>query len=130
MRRSTLRSIALGAMFTAAAGLQACDPATLAATFIFITNTWEDVAEPGHTFSLTSQDDGETSGQFTGTEFVNVQDQNGFPLTGSWGEGRISFTVQRATGSVQYSGVMPTDGLDQLTFTSSAGRLTIRRQGT
>ncbi|MCI0436778.1 MAG: hypothetical protein L0271_24535 [Gemmatimonadetes bacterium] len=123
------RSILLAATLATAGGVQACgDPATLAATFIFITNTWEDVNDPGHTFGLNSQDDGETAGQFTGTEFVSVNDNVGFPMTGSWAEGRISFTVQRATGAVTYSGVMPTDGLNELTFTSPAGQLRIRRQ--
>ncbi len=127
----TLRSLTLIATLAAAAGQTACaDPATLAATFILITNTWDDVANPGHTFSFVSQNDGQTSGQFTGTEFVNAQDFTGFPLTGSWAQGQISFTVQRSSGAVTYRGVMPVDGLNELTFNSSAGQLRLRRQGT
>ena len=129
--RKKIRSFALIAILTAAAGQTACaDPISLAATFILITNTWDDVDRPGRTFSFTSQDDGQTSGQFTGTEFVNAQDFTGYPLTGSWSQGRISFTVTRPTGNITYSGIMATDGLDQLTFSSSAGQLRLRRQGT
>ncbi len=68
------------------------------------------------------------SGQFTGTEHVNENDFTGFPVTGSWASGRISFTVQRCAGNVKYTADMPTDDLDDLTFSSSAGPLHIHKQ--
>ncbi len=103
------------------------DAAGLTSTFISITNLWKDVANANHTFDLFSNDDGGTSGQFTGTEYVNENDFTGFPLTGSWASGRISFTVQRSAGNVKYTADMPTDDLDDLTFTSSAGTLHIHK---
>jgi hypothetical protein len=129
MTTRKLNLMLLGALLMLAT--PACDDAAgVAVSFIQITNTWEDVANTSHTFGFVAQNDsdGKTAGTFNGQEFVNANDFVGFPLTGSWAGGRITFTVQRTTGSVTYNATLPGDDASELSFTSSAGSIRIRKK--
>jgi hypothetical protein len=105
-------------------------PAIIQGAIVLISNTWENVADTQHSFSLASADDGEREGTFTGTEFHETNGAlDGNDLTGDWSNSTIRFTVARPTGNVTYTGTLTADGLNQITFTTAAGvHLTIRRR--
>jgi hypothetical protein len=125
-RRS--RWISVGAILLAAATLPHCtEPDPVQGFFVLISNSWQDVTNPDHVFNLQSADDNKTEGSFTGQEFVDANDFTGFELSGSWADNRIQFDVQRDTGTVRYSGSITSDRPTELSFSSSAGPLRIRR---
>jgi|PlaIllAssembly_1097288.scaffolds.fasta_scaffold526862_2 hypothetical protein len=122
------RCVSLATALAALAVLSGCAAATPAVGyFLLITNSWQDVTRADHTFQLVSSDDNQTEGSFTGQEFVNANDFTGFNLSGSWKDNEIQFTVQRSGGSVRYTGSIGSDRPTELSFTSSAGSLRIRR---
>ena len=113
------------------APLSSCaSPAVIQGAIVLISNTWENTADPQHSFSLASGDDGEREGSFTGTEFHETNNAlNGNELVGSWANSTISFTVERSSGNTTYTGTLTEDGLDQITFTTASGtQLTLRRR--
>jgi len=119
----------LAAVVLALAALPACSSTSgVEGYFLLITNSWQDVTQTNHRFNLVSNDDNKTEGSFTGQEFVNANDFTGFNLSGIWKDNDIQFTVQRSTGSVRYAGSISSDRPTELSFSSSAGSLRIRRQ--
>ena len=113
------------------APLSSCaSPAVIQGAIVLISNTWENTADPQHSFSLASGDDGEREGSFTGTEFHETNNAlDGNELVGSWANSTISFTVERPTGNTTYTGTLTEDGLDQIAFTTASGtHLTLRRR--
>lgn len=105
---------------TACGGGSPTGPSTF--PVVIITNTWNDESDGNHQFALVSDDDGEMSGTFSGTELT--PDFQEFALVGSWGQGRISFTVDRDPDAT-YSGVYTTDNPTRLEFTSAVGALVL-----
>lgn len=64
---------------------------------IFISATWEDVADPTHTITFRTLDDGLTSGVVAGTENGTI---DGFPcapcsMGGAWRNGRLDIVIAR-----------------------------------
>ncbi|MGH7500832.1 MAG: hypothetical protein ACREL7_03660 [Longimicrobiales bacterium] len=128
---TTRNALVLAALIVFAAPLSSCaSPAVIQGALVLISNTWENVADTQHSFSLASGDDGEREGTFTGTEQHDTNPAlDGNDLTGSWANSEITFTVVRQTGSVTYTGELTEDGLDQITFTTNTGaHLTLRRR--
>jgi hypothetical protein len=122
------RFVSLATAVLALAALSGCAAAAPAVGyFLLITNSWQDVTRSDHTFNLVSGDDNQTEGSFTGQEFVDANDSTGFNLSGSWKDNDVQFTVQRPGGSVRYTGSINSDRPTELSFTSSAGPLRIRR---
>ena len=107
--------------------MPACSADAIEGAFIFITNNWEDIADPTHRFDFQSADDGERQGTFEGTESVD----NGaveFPLVGSWARSRLVLTVQRSpTETATYTAILRVSALDELRLEGPGGPYTIRR---
>jgi hypothetical protein len=105
----------------------ACSTEVVDDPIIFISNTWEEVGNVNHRFSLESTDDGKTAGAFTGLEFVDAADLVGNPIAGTWNRAEIRMTVTRHAGATLYTGPFA-DQTNQLALTFSGGTLTIRRR--
>ena len=112
--------VALAVLLSACTGSSPTDPANN--SVIIITNSWEDEADSTHFFALVSDDDGRSSGSFTGTE--TAPDGSEFDVAGSWAQGNISFVSQR-DASVTYRATFTTDNPTRLQFSSSAGALVL-----
>ena len=70
---------------------------------IDLTNIWFEEGNPDHEFNIVPDQQGEVSSStFTGEE--TTPDGDNFSLSGSFNNRDISFTVQRDTGDVTYSG--------------------------
>lgn len=101
-----------------------CDPVTAAALpALIITNTWDVEGDENRDFGFTSSDDGETSGTFVGSEFVNGEEVH--TLTGAWSEGAVSFTL---SSGAAYTGTFHDDLPDRLVVSSSAETVVLIRQ--
>jgi hypothetical protein len=87
-----------------------------------ITNSWSDEADATHQFNLTSTDDGQSIGRFTGQE--QLGDGSSFDLTGSWGHGQVTFTVNR-NAPVTYSSSFVKSNPSRLIFRSGSRQLTL-----
>jgi hypothetical protein len=88
-----------------------------------ISNTWHDLLDDTHTFSLASGDDSTASGTFTGEEnhpSLGISD-----LDGTFTHSKLSFTIHRSAGDIVYSGHFLQR--DTMYVTSSGGALTIVR---
>ncbi len=88
-----------------------------------ISNTWHDLLDDTHTFSLASGDDSTASGTFTGEEdhpSLGLSD-----LDGTFTHSKLSFTIHRSAGDIVYSGHFLQR--DTMYVTSSEGALTIVR---
>lgn len=121
---SSIRTLALAAAVAVSAN---CGEAALEDQFIVISAAWEEVGNVGHTFFFTAVNDGGTEGTFTGDEFETPTSQEN-PVTGTWAQSRIQFTVTRTAGATTYSGEF-TSATDLLNLQSSrGGTLTIRRR--
>jgi len=119
MAAISLLMIGLVAMACGGSGGGPTSPAVF--PVIIITNSWENEVDPTNFFLLASNDDGKSSGTFTGEETLEgVTSQ----LAGSWSQGRIEFTVQRDT-AVRFEGNIPGDNPKRLELTSPAGSLVI-----
>lgn len=123
MLHRTRASLLAGGLVTSLA-VSACDPATaVAIPALIITNTWG-VEGQDRDFSFQSEDDGQTSGSFEGTEFVEGFDVN--TLTGTWADGTVEFTTSDGT---YYSGTFEDDLPDRLEISSETEHLVLVRGG-
>lgn len=93
---------------------------------VIISQNWADEADPTHTFQFNSNDDGEREGTFDGDEQFDGVDV--YPLTGSWGNGHIVFTVARPM-PVEYTARVTADEQTRFVFESSAGQLVLNQGG-
>ena len=89
---------------------------------VIISQNWADEADPTHTFQFNSADDGEREGTFDGFEQFDGLDV--YPLTGTWGNGHIVFTVARPV-PVEYTARVTADAQTRFVFESSAGPLVL-----
>lgn len=116
------RAIAFAALVTVA--IVACKDSTAPDDFLpIISNTWHDVLDEAHTFSLSSNDDSTASGSFTGEEdhpTLGLSD-----LSGSFNHSQLSFTIHRFDGAIVYSGHFLQR--DTMYVSSSEGALTLAR---
>lgn len=121
--RSRLVGLAAGlALISTNAG---CDPATaVSLPILIITNTWSVQGEANRSFSFTSPDDGQDHGSFTGEENVGFDQTN--PLTGTWAQGTVTFTVGGARNGAVYTGEF-SELPDRLVVSSSAETITLVR---
>jgi hypothetical protein len=124
-------SVIRGSRYLVAAALlttgAACSTEVVDDPNIFISNTWEEVGNVNHPFSLQSTDDGKTAGAFTGLEFVDAADLVGNPIAGTWSRAEIRMTVTRHAGATVYIGPFA-DQTDLMVLTHAGGTLTIRRR--
>jgi hypothetical protein len=67
-----------------------------------ITNFWRDVADQNHTLDMASNDDGNATGSITGTEEHPVFGTSA--IAGTWVHSRVTFTITRPGGDVQFTG--------------------------
>ena len=68
-----------------------------------ISNQWKNTANENHTFSLISENDGDPSGTFTGTEDHPTLGSS--DIEGAFQNSLVSaFTIKRSTGSLTYTG--------------------------
>ena len=108
-------------------GVLACgddDPVSPTDDFLpIISNTWHDVQNDFHTFSLVSQDDSTASGTFTGEEDHPTEGQS--DLDGTFQGRNVSFTIHRLAGDIVYTGSFV--HRDTMTLTSSEGAKRIAR---
>lgn len=89
-------------------------------------NAWTVAGDANREIFIQSDDDGETEGDFTGEErFLDSTPSN--PLSGSWANGTIGFTVSRSSGDETYVATWTGDNPQQLEFTSetSGDKLTL-----
>ena len=93
------------------------DPVSTAIFIATISNTWNEINVPEHTFSLDSPDDGKTAGTFTGEETIPGV-QGASPITGEWSDNDISMTLVRNGHQVTYHGKLTHDRQDTIRFTS------------
>jgi len=104
-------------------GAPGCDPATaVALPALIITNTWDVEGQANRSFSFESQNDGEESGTFIGTESEDFEEIH--TLTGSWGEGELRFQTD---GGTVYTGTFH-DLPSRLVVASSFETLVLNRQ--
>lgn len=93
------------------------DPVSTAIYIATISNTWNEINVPEHTFSLASEDDGKTSGTFTGEETIpGVQDV--LPIKGEWKDNDIMMTLIRNGHEITYRGKLTHDKQDTIRFSS------------
>jgi hypothetical protein len=110
------------------AAATACGAEAVLGPLIILTNTWHELNNDDHTFSITDNTNGVASreGTFTGNETDPVTFDE-YPFTGFWTrEGDVEFTVQRPGGAVRYTGQL-TSNLNRMDLSSSAGHLVLVR---
>ncbi len=123
MRRPTTLLGLLCGILVAGSGCGAATAVALPA--LIITNTWSVEGDAQRSFSFQSDNDGEVEGSFTGNESVGFDVEN--PLTGTWGNGRIRFTVQGNRNGALYQGDFQ-DLPDRITVSSAGETLVLVRQ--
>ena len=100
-----------------AANLSCADPVSTAIFIATISNTWNEINVPDHTFSLASADDGKEAGTFTGEETIpGIQQVQ--PIKGEWSDNDISMTLIRNGHEVTYQGKLTHDKQDTIRFSS------------
>lgn len=101
------------------------DSTGLALPELVITNTWDVEGDPDRDFSFQANtDEPGTSGTFTGTEFVGAVEN---PLSGSWGNGELTFTVGGTRDDAVYYGTF-TNLTNRITVSTSGETITLVRQ--
>lgn len=116
--------------------LEGCDstsePVPLPGPIILITNQWKDEANENHVFALESEnDDGESEGVFTGTEFIDItvnDEDDQHDLTGRWADGQIEFTVDRDGDETTYEATFSEDDPKRLSFTAGSETLVLIKE--
>ena len=103
-------------------GLSACDSGSLDLPVLTISMTWGVVGDADRSFSFSSDDDGAISGFVEGTENRGGEQA---PLSGSWVEGVLTFTVEWPQQSVTYRAEFEEDNPTSLVLVSNQGMLTI-----
>ena len=118
-----------GVLAAAACGAEAVIPAVV--NVLLVSNSWAVVdSDPERYFQFNSDDDGKTSGTFSGFEGVienNVETTT--DLVGSWESNTITFRVERAGGDEVYIGSFSTDLPTELVVSSPNETITITRGG-
>jgi hypothetical protein len=119
------------ALFTTLLGaallLPACDDTSGPRPLISLNETWHEQGNEQHTFAFADDADfiPRNAGVFEGIETLPGGTPQ-YPLEGSWSNGSVRFTVERAQ-SVTYTADFTYNSPDTLVFTSSAGNLTLIR---
>lgn len=123
MRIHTKTLILIGGIILVGGGCS--DTTALPLPELIITNTWDVEGDLDRDFSFTADtDEPATSGTFSGTEFIEF-DEN--PLTGSWSNGEVTFTVGGTRNNEVYYGTF-TDLANRITVSSNSETITLVRQ--
>jgi len=91
---SKLVTSSLLAMLLMVAACSSEDDPAPAPPILTITNSWGVEGVSDHSFNFVSSEDGEPEGTFIGEEAT--PDGGDFDLDGTWANGRVTFTVERA----------------------------------
>jgi hypothetical protein len=102
------------------------DPITPVA-IIVLTNTWQELGNPQHTFQFLDDTDGvaASTGTFTGTERLN-DGATEYAIEGYWRNSRVTMTIAR-NPAVTYTARIVEDNPDRLDFSGSSGQITVVR---
>jgi hypothetical protein len=100
-----------------------------------ITANYRVQSDATRTFTLSSHDDGQPLGAFTGSESLTDRDsgdQLDYELAGTWSGGSISFVLdvldqQGQSAPVLYSGTLDPHQADRFTLKSSAEQIVLVR---
>jgi hypothetical protein len=122
------RKALLGMLLGAALLVPGCDhPGSDPQPLLTMAGTWHEQGNDQHTFQFADDADFivRSSGAFEGTETLPGGTPQ-YQLDGSWNDGTVTFTVQRAQ-AVTYSAEFTGNSPQTLVFSSSAGALTLVR---